>query len=297
MKNFQLIILLFIMPFWGEAQTAIKVKEVTLAMSKGTNNGFEVEIPQSSAKDVERDWKRRLNAGSKVRLTENNGEIAVRGWEDKEISQQTFNVYSIIASTESGVKITVWFTYNDTTFFTTKSGRVDATAASRFVHDFSAAEYFLAVKSAHQKAREKLEKLKDELEKNVRIEEKSALIVTENKRGITRAQEDLATNDNDQKEATANIALQQAEVTKARAGNAEVYKAANKSLEEQQDGLKKLQVRSEDLHKKIDELNKENAAEERSIAAAKQAQTQTTDAIAKQKLLIKDLEARLKAIR
>jgi hypothetical protein len=297
MKNFRFILLLFILPFLGFAQTAIKVKEVSLAMSKGTNNGFEVEIPQSSAKDVERDWKRRLSAGSKARLTETNGEIAMRGWEDKEISRQTFNLYSIISSTESGVKLTVWFTYNDTTFFTAKSGKADATAASRFVHDFGAAEYFLAIKNAHQKAREKLDKLKDELEKNVRIEEKSALIITENKRAIARAQEDLAINDNDQKEAAANITLQQAEVTKARAGNAEVYKAANKSLEEQQDGVKKLQGRAEDLHKKVDELNKENAAEDRSIATAKQTETQTTDAISKQKLLIKDLETKLKTIR
>ena len=296
MKNHLLILLLFIFPLAGFSQTSIKVKEAAATMSKGSNNGFEVEIPQSSAKEVERDWKRRLTAGSKAKLTETNGEIAMRGWEDKEIAQQLFNVYSIIASTESGVKLTVWFTYNDTTFFNTKSGKPEATAASRFVRDFAAAEYFLAIKSAHQKAREKLDKLKDELEKNVRLEERSTQKIAENKRAVARAQEDLATNDNDQKEATAAITAQQADVAKARAGNAEVYKAAAKSLEEQQDAKKKLQSRSEDIHRKIDGWNKEIAAEDRSMATAKQGETQAADAISKQKLLIKDLEAKLKSI-
>ena len=297
MKNNLFIALIFILPYISNAQSSVKVKEVTLAMSKGTNNGFEVEIPQSNVKEVERDWKRRLTAGSKAKLTENNGEIAMHGWEDKEISQQTFNLYSIISSTETGVKLTVWFTYNDTTFFNTRSGKAEATAASRFVHDFGAAEYFLAIKNARQKAREKLDKLKDDLEKNIRAEEKSNQRINENKRAISRAQEDLTINDNDQKEATAAITTQQAEVTKARAENAAVYNAANKSLEEQQDEKKKLQARADDLHRKMDSWNKEIAAEEKNMATAKQAEAQTSDAISKQKLLIKDLEARLKTIR
>ncbi len=297
MKNLSLILLLFSLPFAGFSQSSIKVKEALATMSKGNNNSFEVEIPQTSAKEIERDWKRRLTAGSKAKLTENNGEVAVHGWEDKEIAQQVFNVYSIIASTESGVKLTVWFTYNDTTYFTTKSGRTEAIAASRFVRDFAAAEYFLSIKVAHQKAREKLDKLKDELEKNVRLEERSVQKINENKRAVTRAQEDLSTNDNDQKEAAAAIITQQAEVTKARAGNAEIYRAASKSLEEQQDAKKKLEARSEDIHKKIDGWNKEIAAEERNIATTKQTETQTSDAITKQKQLIKDLEAKLKTIR
>ena len=297
MKNIFLILTLFILPMAGFSQSSVKVKEVSMAMSKGTNNGFEVEIPQSNAKDVAHDWKHRLMAGSKAKLTESNGEIAIRGWEDKEISQQLFNVYSIISSTADGVKLTVWFTYNDTTFFTTKSGKADATAASRFVHDFGAAEYFLSVKNAHQKAREKLDKLKDDLERNVRAEEKANQKITEDKRAVNRTQEDLVTNDNDQKEATLAIATQQAEVTKARAGNAEVYNAANKSLEEQQDEKKKLQSRADDLHKKIDGWNKEIASEGKDLATAKQAEAQNTDAITKQKLLIKDLEAKLKTIR
>lgn len=297
MKNIHFLLLLLILPVAGFSQTSIKVKEGSAAMSKGSHNAFEAEIPQSNAKDIEHDWKRRLNAGSKAKLTETNGEIAVRGWEDKEITQNTFNVYSIVASTPTGVKITVWFTYNDTTFFSTSSGKQEATLASRFVRDFAAAEYYLTIKNLHQKERDKLDKLKDDLERNIRLEEKSNQKVTENKRAIARAQDDLATNDNDQKETTANITLLETEVTKARAGNAEVYKAATKSLEEQQDAKKKLQARAEDLHKKMDGWNKEIATEGRSIAAAKQGETLATDAILKQKQLIKDLEAKLKAIR
>jgi len=94
MKNITVLLLLFALPVTSFSQSSVKVKEVTLAMSKGTNNGFEVEIPLSNAKEVARDWKRRLTAGSKAKLTETNGEIAMHGWEDKEITQNLFNLYS-----------------------------------------------------------------------------------------------------------------------------------------------------------------------------------------------------------
>jgi hypothetical protein len=290
MKNALFAFLIFILPSVAFSQVSIQVKEVNTNMSKGINNGFEVEIPATAVKDVERDWKRRLTVGNKAKLAEANGEIAVHGIDNKDISPKLFNLYSVLVSNNDGVKLTAWFTYNDTTFFTTA-------AAKLFMHDFATAEYFLAVKSMHQKERDKLEKLKDDLERSIKIEEKSELKITDNKRAIARAQDDLVTNDNDQKEASTAINLQQAELNKDRNGNAEIYKAADKELKEMQDGKKRLQDHNLTLHKKIDEWNKEIANEERSITVEKQSQGQTAVAIEKQKSLIADLAAKLKAIK
>jgi hypothetical protein len=234
--------------------------------------------------------------GNKAKISETNGEIVVRGVDDKDIAPMPFNVYCIVSSIASGVKMTVWFTYDDTTFFATRPGSSEALGASAFVRNFANGEYYITVRNIYQKEREKLDKLRDELEKSVRTQEKSALKITENKRLIVRAQEDLATNENDQKDATAAVNLQQAEVYKARNGNPEIYKAADKELKELQDDEKKLKNRAEDLHKKIDEWNKENTSEDRNITTAKHDQSKTTDAIEKQKSLIKDLAAKLKAI-
>ena len=156
MKNHFLAYLILCLPMLGISQTVIKVKEVTVNMSKGVNTGFETDIPATALKDVEKDWKRRLTSGSKAKMTETNGEIAVRGIENKDIAARPFNLYSILASTNDGVKLTVWFNYNDTTFFSAKSGKSETTAASAFVRDFAAAEYFLAIKTMHQKERDKL---------------------------------------------------------------------------------------------------------------------------------------------
>ena len=295
MKNLLVTCLTIVLPWLGFSQT-IQVREVNSNMSKGVHSGFETEIPATAVKDVERDLKRRLTAGSKAKLTEANGEIAVHGIDNKDISAKPFNLYSVITATNNGVKLTVWFTYNDTVFFT-KSGNSDATAASLFVHDFAAAEYFLAVKSMYQKEREKLEKLKDDLEKSIKLQEKSNLKITDNKRAVARAQDDLVTNDNDQKEAASAINLQQAELNKERNGNPEIYKAADKALTELQDEKKKLQDRNVGLHKKIDEWNKEITTEERNITTEKQTQSKADGAIEKQKLLISELAAKLKAIK
>ena len=297
MKSFLISFLVFVLPLFVLSQNPVSVKEVSLNMSKGVQHGFEVEIPYASAKEVKKDWKHRLTAGNKAKQSEGNGEVAIKGIDNKDIAGALFNVYAIVTATDHGVKLTAFFTYNDTTFFTTQSGKSEASAASKLVRDFGGAEYYLAVKSSYHTEREKLEKLKDELEKNIRIEEKSALKITENKRAIARAQDDLATNENDLKEATAAVNLQQAEVNKARSGNADLFKAADKALKELQDAEKKLKNHSEDLHKKIDNWNKDNTTEERAVTMAKQDQAKNTDAIEKQKLLIKELAAKLKGIR
>ncbi len=277
------------------AQSTLQVKEITANMSKGMKPGFEVEIPRAAAKEIERDWKRHLTTGTKAKLTETNGEIGIHGLDNSDIAPKPFNMYSVITSTQNGVKLTVWFTYNDTVFFSSKTS--NTTGATRYVHDFASASYFLALKSAYHTEREKLEKMKDELEKSIRQQETANLKIAENKRAIARAQDDLNTNNNDQKDAIAAVNQQQAEVNKVRNGNAEIYKAADKELKDLQNTAKKLQDRNEELHKKIDNWTKENDAQERNIAGSKQSQSKTADAIEKQKALIADLASRLKSVK
>ena len=296
MKKLFFALLTFILPAVGFSQS-LTVNEVSANMSKGVNKGFEVEIPATAVKDVEKDWKRTLTTGSKAKLSEGNGEIVLRGGDNKNISSKPFTLYSILVSNNDGVKLTVWFTYDDTTFISPHSGKSEANAVSLFVHDFATAEYFLAIKSMYKKERDKLEKQKDDLEKSIKSQEKSSLKITDNKRAIARAQDDLLTNDNDQKEATVAINLQQAELNKDRSGNPEIYKAADKELKELQDAKKKLQDRDQALHKKIDEWNKEITTEERNITTEKQTQSQATEAIEKQKQLIQNLASKLKAIK
>ena len=295
MKNIFTAILTLLLPLLIVAQNSVSVKPTTAKMSKGTNPGFETEIPYANIKDVEKDWKHRLTAGSKVKQSEANGEIAVKGIDNKLVSSQPYNVYCILTATNTGVKLNAWFTYNDTVFFT--PGKSDNTAAQRFVQDFANGEYFLAVKASYKKERDKLEKLKDDVEKYTKDQERAALKISDSKRAIVRAQEDIVTNEDDQKESTTAIALQQAELVKARDDNAEIYKTADKTLKDEQDAKKKLQDKNAELHKKIDALNKDIANEEKNIASEKQLQDKTMDAIENQKLLVAGLSAKLKAIR
>jgi len=295
MKNILLLWVVFILPLAGSSQRTVEVHGVTLKMSKGENPGFEAEIPSAGLKDVEKDWRHRLMAGNKARPSELNGEIAIRGIDNKDIAPKLFNAYAIITATTGGVKIDAFFTYDDTTFFT--GADKEGAAASNLVRDFAGAEYYLAVKNTYTNERQKLEKLKDALEKSIRTQEKANLKINENKRAISRAQEDLATNDADQKEAIEAINLQQAAVNKDRSGNAEIYKAADNALKQLQDAEIHLKSRADELHKRIDELNKEITSNQRDIDTSANDQAKTTASIETQKQLIKDLAAKLKAIK
>ncbi|HWB62058.1 MAG TPA: hypothetical protein VG603_01015 [Chitinophagales bacterium] len=294
MRNFPAILFVLLLPVSLFSQKQVSVVIKTSAMSKGSQPAFEVDIPQTSLKDVERDWKKYLGVNTKAKVSETTGEILAKGASYPEISKAPFNIYSKVIATTEGVTLTAWFTPNDSIFFSKGS---EATAAQRFVRDFAVAEYYLAMRDQYQDERQKLEKMKDELEKQVRDEEKSNIKIADNKRAIARAQEDLATNANDQKDVAANITLQQTEVTKARSRSADALKEADNQLKKMEDDLKKLKDKEESLHKKIDDWNKQNTAEARDVDNSEKAQKESQAAIEKQKQLIANLALKMKAIK
>jgi hypothetical protein len=297
MKQKTIAVVFAFLPFIIMAQKQINVAEGSYTMSTGVHNGFKTEIPQTAIKDVIRDWKKHLGVNGKGKISETNGEVSMKGAINNLISAKPFNIYSIASSSPAGVVLTVWFTPNDTVFLSKQKNSTEATAAQRFVRDFAAAEYYLAVRDELKHEREKLEKQKDELEKAIRDEERTAIKVAENKRAIARAEEDLATNDADIKSIIAEISLQQAEVNKTRAANADAFKEADAGLKTLEDSKKKLEDRKEALHKKIDEWNKNLASSDRGVTNAKQNQKQILADIEKQKVLVRDIEAKLKGIK
>ena len=68
-------------------------------MSKGTYPCFSAEIPRAKLKDVQKDWKKYISAGSKAKVLEANDEISIAGAINKNISSDPFNVYSRLLET------------------------------------------------------------------------------------------------------------------------------------------------------------------------------------------------------
>ncbi|MDB5281152.1 MAG: hypothetical protein JWO06_227 [Bacteroidota bacterium] len=290
-------LLLLLIPFIGFSQKQIAVEETSQSMSLGSHPGFKTEIPEGVFKEVERDWKKYLNSAGKGKMSDANGEIVVRGIDNKTISQSKFNIYSKLTATGTGVSLVAWFTTNDTVFFSKKPGGAEAADAQRYIRDFATAEYFLAIREAAKREKDKLEKLKDELEKKIREEEKSTTLIADNKRAIARAQEDISDNQAEQKTVSSEITLRQAELAKARSAGGDIYKAADHALKEEEDRKKKLASHAEDLHKKIDNWNKEIITETRDVNNSTTEQKQITDSIAKQKQVVADIENKLKGIK
>lgn len=276
------------------AQKQITVNEGTYAMSKGVKAGFQTEIPQGALKDIEREWERYVSSTCKGHTGGNPVETLTKGAENKIIYPRAFNIYCKIVSTTGGVQLTAWFTEDDNEYF---SSGASGAAAKRFVRDFAVAQYFLVVRSEYKDQRNKLEKLKDDLEKHIREGEHAAAKTTENKRAIARAQDDIATNEADQKEIAAEINLQQAEVSKLLSANGDLYHGADKAIKDLEDDKKHLIDKKASLQKKIDDLTKDNIANDKVVSAAQAAQKQTAADIDKQKQLIKETEVKMKGIK
>lgn len=102
------------------AQKQITVLEDTFAMSKGTQTGFQVVVPQITLIEAEKQWLKYVATGTKVKATAVNGENIQPGAVNPNVSPKPFTIYSKLLETTEGVRITAWLTENDTIFFRNK---------------------------------------------------------------------------------------------------------------------------------------------------------------------------------
>ena len=92
------------------AQKPIAVEESARIMSKGSFAAYTSLIPQTTLKDTEKDWMKYIATGSKLKAALLNGEYVLKGAVNKNVSPNTFNVYSKLLETTEGVNLTVWLT-------------------------------------------------------------------------------------------------------------------------------------------------------------------------------------------
>ena len=97
-QNMKLLFtLLFIAPFTAVlAQDKLEVSETQKSMSKGTQPGFTVKIPNGKLKVVTADWKKYLRQDNKTKINETDGEYALIRTTVPTISPDTINIYSLL---------------------------------------------------------------------------------------------------------------------------------------------------------------------------------------------------------
>lgn len=273
----------------GFSQNSIQVTVWPAPVSMDTQRSFAVVIPQAVLKEVKTNWLKYTGAGSKGKATELNGELLQTRAVNKSISGTPFNIYSRLIAISEGVRLLVWL---DDRSVSTQPNRVQHLAVQKYIYDFAVQEYRKAVDKELRAEQNKQQQLENELAALIKSEEKSAKTVNRNERATERATDAIATNSGDIEKATQKIDDQKGNVER-NAGDANAAKGAEKTLSGMEGDKRDLQKQNEKQSRDIDNMNKENREEERSMSAVNDTKVQVSQALEKQKLVVRAVQDKL----
>lgn len=296
MKNPLSLLSLFLISFSLSAQQSIFIDESSRPFSKGNYTSFQLEIPQTHLQDIQKAWMKYIANGSKNKPALVNGEITMLGAVNSNVSPVSFNIYSMLLETTTGVKLTAWVTDNDSLYISKELGDRDL-AVQKYLNDFAVAQYRIAVKLELNGENEKLKKLQNELNTLIKQQDKSTKNIEESKRSIGRNNDLLQTNLNDQQSKQSQITQQQQTVDGLESNPGATLDAAQKQLKQYQNDLNKLINTNEKLHKEIDKWNADIRAEERNITDSQNNQQLKNADIEKQKAVVQAVQTKLDGIK
>ncbi|MCX6275695.1 MAG: hypothetical protein NTV09_10870 [Bacteroidetes bacterium] len=279
------------------AQDSLNVSQVEKAMSHGTHIGFTIDIPQAKLKDVVNAWKKYIKRGeTKASVESNEDEYQISGTALTNISAQPMNVYTTIKEAEKAIRITSFFTEDDSNFISTSLNAEKASATEKLMKDFARMQYRLAVENELNDETKNLEKLENEKEDLINDNEKSNKNISEYERKIDRAKAEIESNGSEQSKRRADVANQK-EIVRSTTPKTETYDLEEKKLNSLEKELKKLEKQGENLHSDIDGWNSDIRSEKRKIEKTDDEIKEKKEAMSKQKDHVKDVKEKMLNIR
>lgn len=275
------------------AQDTLHVTEMEMLMSKGTHNGYTVIIPQATAKDIISTWKKYSKQGaSKSSVEETDGEYMTKGTTLVNISPQPMTVYVQIKDMEKSVRLTAYFTEDDSNFISTELNPEKGKAAGNYVKNYAQSQYRLAVERQVQAETKILSNLEEEQEDLIKANEKSENTIKENERKIEHANVEIEANTTAQGRRRSDVAGQK-EIVRVTTPKTETYDLEEKKLKSLEKELKKLENDNENMHSDINDWKKNNSQLERNIEKNKDLIKEKKETISKQKDVVKEIQAKL----
>src|ERR1041384_3578608 len=136
---------IFLIPFFAffisnslQAQDSLHVYQKDKEMSRGIYTGFSVDVPQAKLKDVVNAWKKYIKRGETKSSVEKSGdEYTMTGTFLTNISAQPVNVYATIKEVEKAIRVTAYFTEDDSDFISTKANAEKGGEAEKLMKDFA----------------------------------------------------------------------------------------------------------------------------------------------------------------
>lgn len=293
MKKTLLIALLFtISVLVVNGQQPIVISYDSLLFGETRCPGLWVTIPETSKADIEKDWKKMLEKGTKSKVLGTDNEMTIFGAQWSDISNEPVNIFSHIKEADSAVKLFAAVELHRDEFVTKNAAQY--TALSNILNSFArdkysaVAEEQLSQESKKlkdlEKSLESLRKNKDKLEKQIKSDQTD--IDQENYRIVTTQKEIVETD--------RELDLRGTELATLDGKERKAKESEIKSLQKKKSSSQKSIASSES---KISKATTNIADNNTAIAVNLKEQSKIMTDIADQTMIVRKYEAKLNKIK
>jgi hypothetical protein len=291
---FSLSALILLTSFAATAQ--IDVETTVAPDQSGTPTVFSVNIPQTTLKSTEKPWLHYIGKGSKGKCSSDNGQFLQLGAVNKNIYHEPFEVRSTLVEAVNGVRVSAWFTKNGEPLAAKKGNGEEHFAEKKYLHDFAVKQYRSAIEDELEDEKDKLSDLEKTMKAIVKEGVKSGKTISENTRSGQRTSDAMTISENDIVKQTDKIEGQN-DMLDATASDPNASKGANKTMDEMKDDKKDLEKLNESQGQDLDDLNADTQAAQRNSMTLQQRQEATQMQIDAQRGVVRQVEAKLAAIK
>jgi hypothetical protein len=262
-------------------------------MSKGEHPGIQLDIPEVTADDIQRDLEKRIKSKTKSKFVKSGNETSIEQTTIKEISETPLNVFVQVTPLDSGTRVTTHM--EDQGKFIGEAEGDKYAKMKTFMRDFGIDVYKEEVSGQVRVQEKVLKDLEGSLDKLKKQNEKMHAYIKENEATIVNSEVDIKSNARQQEVKDEEI-LQQRGVVNATADK-EARKVEDKKLNSLEREKNNLRDGINSLNKKIVKSRANIEELEDEIEVNLQEQELVKEKITEQRALVKALEGKLERIK
>lgn len=266
----------------------VLVEAVNIAMSRGAKPGFQVDIPEVTPDQIEKDLQNSIRNKTKSKIVKTNNEYSVQGTLLSSISDKPLNVYVTLTKQDSSTRA-VYFFEQDSVFIDESVDVNKANLSKEYVRAFGVSQYKNQTQSRIKAENNKLDALDKELRKLMNQNQDMHADIKGLESNISHAGMDIKVNEGAQDLKIKEIYKQKELVATIK--EKETKKTAEKVLSDLNKENKKLRDEHESLNKKIVKHRADIESLKVKIRHNQEDQFLKNQAISKQRAYIRGVEA------
>jgi DNA repair exonuclease SbcCD ATPase subunit len=291
-KTFSLLTVLFIVP-WLYSQQPIRVYEDSIAYGKNKYPGVVVTVPEANYEQLQKDWKKELEAKTKSNVVIENGEWSIFGANAKNLSPTPVNIYSTLTNLDSLVELRAAVELKKDVFIEKQSSEM--LKLETYLKDFAKNQYIQTASSQLKVEEDTLRELKKMLSDYEKKESNLKDDIKSSEKSIKEEEDIITALNSDLETLSAEIEGENTRFASMTEGS--VKNDKEKYIKDLDKRKKKIGNDIESADKKIKKANKTIEDAQKEIPEQQSLQEQVKTKIAARELVVKKYEQKLAAIK